>query len=179
MTRIGMTPDAPASRIEPIDPDADHLVKDVRVPIPDLGGIDLRQVVFNYDRDSDILLFYPYGKDRPAVAAGGSDYVYVLIDADSAEFVGVQIEDFLSRAVKAQPNLLDVLDVAELQGMTLDDVRQARQQALGYRGRFLAWLTHLRQEALGRQTGAKQRAVSEIINGPHRRLADGPSPSVI
>lgn len=175
-----MTTETQSTRFEPIDPYADSTIEDVQVAIPDVRGSDLHRAVFNYDRPSDILLFYPYGKERPAVAAGGADNVYVLIDPDSEEFLGIQIDDFLSRAVKDRPSWFDVLDVAELQGMTIADVRDARQHALGYRGRFRTWLARLGCEAPWRRTSAKQRAISEIIDRTRSNLAvcNGPSLSV-
>lgn len=136
--------------------------------IPDLRGIDLHRSVFNYDRDSDILLFYLYGKERPAVAAGGSSNVYALIDPDSEEFLGVQVENFLTRAVKDRPRLLDVLDVAELQGMTHADVHRARQGVHGFRGRFWAWLRRFLTLPWQRQ-GIKRRVASELVKDERLR----------
>ena len=174
---MAITTDSQSTSVEPINPDADPNVEDVQVVIPDVRGVDLRHVVFNYDRDSDTLLLYLFGKERPAVAAGGSDYVYALIDPDSEEFLGVQVEDFLSRAVKDRPNLIDVLDVAQLQGMTIADVRQARQQALGYRGRFRAWLRRFLAMP-GHRHGIKRRAVSELVKDErlHRTANSSLSP---
>lgn len=159
---MAITTDQERTRFDPIDPFADPGVEDVQIAVPDLRGIDLHRSVFNYDRDSDILLFYLYGKERPAVAAGGLANVCALIDPDSEEFLGIQVEDFLTRAVKDRPRLLDVLDVAELQGMTIADVHRARQEVLGHGGRFRAWLSRFLALPWQRQ-GIKRRVASELV----------------
>ena len=168
---MAITTDQERTNFEPIDPSADSGVEDVQVAIPDLRGIDLHRSVFNYDRDSDILLFYLYGKERPAAAAGGSANFYALMDPDSEEFLGIQVEDFLARAVKDRPSLLDVLDVAELQGMTLADVHRTRQEVLGYHGRFRAWLNRFLALPWQRQS-IKWRIASELVKDERLRPAE-------
>lgn len=126
--------------------------------------IDPDKLVLSYDRPSDMLLIFLDGRERRSVVIAGQDYGFALVDPATNELVGVQIEDFLARAVKAQPHLIDLLNYAELRGMTIDEVRQERQAALGYGGRFQAWAEH---EVRSRRRPAglrKQAAVRALLD---------------
>ncbi|HEU0114250.1 MAG TPA: hypothetical protein VFQ80_06225, partial [Thermomicrobiales bacterium] len=48
--------------------------------------------------------------------------------------IGVQIEGFLARAVQDEPALLDMLDIADLCGMTPEEVGRLRRD-IGLTGR--------------------------------------------
>jgi hypothetical protein len=147
---MAVMPSTSSRQFEPIDPNEKPPIQefDIRLPTED---VDADKVVMTYDRLSDTLLLLFYGRDRLWVATGGASYLYALVDPTTEELVGWQIEDFLARAVKAEPRWVEALDYAELLGMTIADVREVRHQVLGYRGRFWSWLAWARHSLTGRQ----------------------------
>ncbi len=60
---------------------------------------------------------------------GEPDYLAVLRDVEGDDVVGLQIEDFLARAIVDDPTRLDLLEVAELRGITPDEVGALRAEA--------------------------------------------------
>ncbi len=103
-----------------------------RWPAP--SDVDLRDVVLSYDRHSDTLFVHLFGRGRPAVSDLVGDSWYLLVDPQTLEVVGLQIEDFLARAVAEAPPLVDLLDLSELRGITPAEVRRERHRIMhGYR----------------------------------------------
>ena len=94
---------------------------------PELESLPKGQVRFTYDRPSDTLYVDFYGKARPASSepldVGDRDYLFVRVDPQTDEVVGVQIESFLAYAVKQHPYFVEVLEVADLHGY--DDLEAA------------------------------------------------------
>lgn len=100
-----------------------------RAPLPKwprLDDVDLGQVAMSYDRDSDMLLVHFGARGRAGVVDYIGDYLALLTDVESQDVVGVQIEDFLSTAVLDDPSLLNLLDLAELRGITREQVSALR-----------------------------------------------------
>lgn len=100
---------------------------------PDWDQIDTSRIAVTYDRLSDTLLVHLYGRHVPSVSVPLEMYDYALVSFDGWEVNGVQIEGFLSHAIRDEPNLIKMLDVAELRGITpaeVWDIRSAVVQTL-------------------------------------------------
>lgn len=97
-------------------------------------------IVLGYDRSTDTLMVFLYGRDRPTESRflGGS--TFALADPVTDELLGFQIEDFLAVAVPEHPELIDLLEFAELRDFTPDEVRNERRRVLGMRDRVALWL---------------------------------------
>jgi hypothetical protein len=80
-------------------------------------SVDPTRVLIRYDRPSDTLLMHLFGRDRNSVSVPIDRYLYVMVDPDTEETIGVHIEGFLAQAVKEHPRHIDLLDYAELRGL--------------------------------------------------------------
>ncbi len=103
----------------------------VRPKQPDLAAIDPRNVVAEYDRESDTLVVQLFGRGRPAVilhTGGVSDY---WLDPETHEIIGLQVEGYLVHAVYQLPLLLDM---AEFVGIPAEEVAAIRQRISRERG---------------------------------------------
>jgi len=91
--------------------------------------LDSDAVVIAYDRISDTLMIHFFGRGRAATSVpvedtvDGRDLVFARLDRATDEVVGIQVEEFLDVYVKARPEMIKLLSVAELRGITRDDVR--------------------------------------------------------
>lgn len=94
--------------------------------LPTLDEVDLADVKLSYDRDSDILLIHFTDRGRVGVVDYVSDVLAVLVDVETEDMVGLQVEDFLSKVVADNPDRLDLLEVAELRGITPHEVAALR-----------------------------------------------------
>jgi hypothetical protein len=123
----------------------DDLSFDEIVPVwPDIAALDPRVIRFRYDRLSDTLLVHFYGKARDSFSHELRDGFYLLLDPTSLEVVGFQLEDFLQNAVKQHPPLMVALDVAEVRGITYDEIRTIYREItpLKERIRNVVWPEH-------------------------------------
>ena len=101
-----------------------------------LGAIpNPREVAFDYDRASDILLIHFTPGPQPSTAIqidDPTDDVYVLLNRATDQVVGLQIDGFLTEFIHRHPDLADILAVAHLTGITRDETvasaDRARQQ---------------------------------------------------
>jgi len=104
--------------------------RDRRTPVdlPNPDDLDPARLDVRYDRASDILLvhFGDRGRYGAADYVGEPDYLAVLRDAESDEVVGVQVEDFLVRAVVDDPTRLDLLEAAVLRGISPKEIAALR-----------------------------------------------------
>lgn len=99
---------------------------------PELDRIDPERVRLGYWREVDTLDLDFFGPDQPAVVVpldlpDPADEVALLVHAETEAVVGVQIEAFLRRAVRRHPHLLDLLDLAELHGITPTEIAELRR----------------------------------------------------
>ncbi|MDQ3694492.1 MAG: hypothetical protein M3464_12825 [Chloroflexota bacterium] len=89
------------------------------------------------------------------------------MDVDTDEVVGLQIEDYVIRAGREHSSLVELLDVADLLGMTVDDVRRERHRILGYRGRCKLWLRRMIERVTRRGESRKQHLIEGLLSeGP-------------
>lgn len=95
---------------------------------PPIRALPLEQVRFAYDRPSNTLFVDFYGEARPAASIpldlGDRDYLYLRVDVQSKEVVGLQIESFLTYALRLHPELVDVLGIATLEGIEPDELSE-------------------------------------------------------
>jgi hypothetical protein len=93
---------------------------------PEPSSLSANQVRFTYDRPTDTLFVDFYGDARPAASVplerGDRDYLFLRVDPETEEVVGLQIEHFLSYAVIQHPELAPALDVAALVDVGRDEV---------------------------------------------------------
>lgn len=85
----------------------------------------------HYDRRSDTLLIYFFGRDRDAISVPIGRAVSVLVAPDSDEVIGLHIVGFLARHVIDVPEAVGLLDFADLRGITLADVHSLQLAVLG------------------------------------------------
>jgi hypothetical protein len=93
-----------------------------------IARIDPSTVVFSYDFDSDTLMIHLAGRGRPGVSLPVAQGWMLRLDRETDELIGVQIEGVLARAARAHPKLLGVLDLAELRGITPDEIDRVRRE---------------------------------------------------
>lgn len=72
-------------------------------------------------------MIHLYGLGHPAAIDLVGDYMFPRIDVETDGVVGFQIEDFLGQAIRDEPQLLDFLDAAELNGITLEEIAERRR----------------------------------------------------
>ncbi len=106
---------------------------DARVFRPKLPEMDkslVHQICFTYDGPSDTLFMDFYGESRPAVRVpvhdGDRDYLYLRVDPDTEQVVGVQLEAFLGYAIDLHPDLRALLAVADLYDVPNEEAARLR-----------------------------------------------------
>lgn len=97
--------------------------------LPTADDVDLANVSVSYDRDSDMLLIHFTDRGRAGVVDYVSSVLATLVDVETEEVVGLQVEDFLGKVVASNPRHLDLLEVAELRGITPHEVAALRGAA--------------------------------------------------
>lgn len=83
--------------------------------LPRLSQLDSDRIAFDYERPSDTLFVYFAGRPPPAISVVVTDELLYLVDPETEQVVGLQIEAFLTRVVDRFPALRDV---AEFIGLT-------------------------------------------------------------
>ena len=100
--------------------------------------IDPDDTVVTYDQDSDTIHVHFFRRVIPAVSLLLNDEMMIRWDRAGRRVVGLQIERFLSRVAPLHPELLDLMDIADLQGISLAEVGEIRRSvAQGRRGSVL------------------------------------------
>jgi hypothetical protein len=95
-----------------------------------LHAADLSRVVVAYDFGSDEFLLLFEGGTRPGVSRVLGGGWMMRVDRETGEPIGLQIEHFLSRAATEHPQLLALLDIAELTGTTVEKLAQERRRVV-------------------------------------------------
>ncbi len=169
--------DSPPEHIEPIDPRQEPVFPELSFTIPTSTDIDWDEVTLSYDRLSDVLLVFVADRSQPAVVVYDDDDATwpCLVNPDTMQFFGWQIESFLTTAVRHNPGFINLLDHAELIGLTADELRDERQRVLGYRGQIRAWLGRELATLRHRNSSRKEDTVRSLIAGTHPSFAPRPS----
>ena len=94
-----------------------------------------RDVGFDYDDVSDTLTLYLFGLQHPSKVFHTNDFFDLLIDPETEEIVGYQIEGFLTYVVYKEPWLLAH---AELAGIPPERIAAIRNHMMHDQGRDLA-----------------------------------------
>jgi hypothetical protein len=129
-------------------------------------AVDLAKVVIRYDRPSDTLLVHLFGRGRSSISVPVDRYLYVMVDPDSEETIGIHVEGFLAQAVKEHPQQIAILDYAEVRGMTPSEVRTLQRRTLGI-WRQLAGL--VREQFSGAGPKDKAQAISLLVEADSER----------
>jgi hypothetical protein len=93
-----------------------------------LEEIAIDQAVLTYDHESDSLLLHQTGRGQPGISVLVDDHLYARLDRERTKVIGLQIEGFLASVARERPELLDALDVAELRGISLEEVARLRRE---------------------------------------------------
>jgi hypothetical protein len=99
---------------------------------PDWSALNLKDVIHAYDRESDTLIIHLFGRGRPATVLQTGRAIDLLIDPVTHDIVGLQIEGFLAAAVRQQPQLLELIEIAKGAGQELG-IAQAEIDAIRQR----------------------------------------------
>jgi hypothetical protein len=94
-------------------------------------AIDPEKIVISYDRRSDTLLVHLFGRGRPSISVPIERYLYAMVDPENEGIIGIHIEGFLGQAVKEHSQEIELLDYAELRGITPAEVWALQREALG------------------------------------------------
>jgi hypothetical protein len=129
-----------------------------------LEAVDPERVDIRYDLPSDTLIMHLFGRGRGSVSVPIDRYLYVMVDPDTEEIIGIHIEGFLAQAVKEHPRHIDLLDFAELRGLTPADVRELQRPTVGI-WHQVAWLTFARNTS-DRRTKAISSFLGETLEPP-------------
>ncbi|MDQ3694632.1 MAG: hypothetical protein M3464_13545 [Chloroflexota bacterium] len=164
--------------VEPIDPNQDPVFQTFSFSKPTINAIDWDKAVLSYDRVSDILLVFVADRYQPAVVVYGDDDQSVsasLVNPETMQFVGWQFESFLMSVVKQHPDFIDVLDHAELVGLTANEFRGERQRVLGHLGRVRSWLTREIARLRHGRSNHQAHVLRSLVERNSSRVAHGPS----
>ncbi len=93
--------------------------------MPEPKELDPSGVIARYHGDSDTLYVHFFGLRQPAVSIDLNPYLYVRVSRESHLIVGIQIEGYLTHAVRDEPRWLDW---AEIAGIPLERVEAIRQE---------------------------------------------------
>jgi uncharacterized protein YuzE len=93
-----------------------------------VGDVDPTKVEFIYDGDADTLTVHLFGRGYAATSILITDVVMIRYDREGGRVVGVQIEHFLNHVAREHPELLNLLDVAELRDVSPMDIAQRRRE---------------------------------------------------
>ncbi len=111
-----------------IDPTEAFVPREIHSKPIRLDTIDPEKAVVSFDRRSDTLLIHLFGRGRGLVSVPVGNYLYVMVDPDTEETIGFHVEGFLSQAIKDIPEAIDLLDYAELRGISPAEVRELQRE---------------------------------------------------
>ena len=87
-----------------------------------------------YDRLSDTLFVHFFGRVCPSAVFflddGDRDAIALLGDVETGRVVGIHVEGFLASVVERHPGWLDLLDAAEVRGITPAEVAEERRRRM-------------------------------------------------
>jgi hypothetical protein len=100
----------------------------IEIPPISIDDFDFSKVSLSYDRESDTLMVHLVPRGEPGISVAIDDHLLVRLDRTRQRVLGLQIEGFLISVVRRQAKMLDGLDVAELRGITLEEVAGLRRE---------------------------------------------------
>lgn len=87
-------------------------------------NLDQASVSFDYNEHSDTLYIYVVPGDQPLASVPQDDGVTsLLVDPETEEVHGFQVDDYLRIAVTQQPNLLEVAHLANINVSMIEEAR--------------------------------------------------------
>jgi hypothetical protein len=95
----------------------------------DLRSVNPSWIEISFDRRSDTLLIHLFGRDRDSISVPIAKYLYLLVDPETKQVIGLHIEGFLAQAVNDVPAAIALLDFAELRGISPAEVRVLRARS--------------------------------------------------
>jgi hypothetical protein len=128
-------------------------------------AIDPAMIAVSYDRRSDTLLIHLFGRGLSTISVPVGKYLYLMVTPDSEMIVGFHVEGFLKQAVNDLPDAINLLDYAELRGITAAEVRALQRTTLGLPRQLIACLRPTTASPLQQRT----RAVSAFIDAVRSR----------
>lgn len=146
--------------LDVVDPGEVPTIRRIRPRPLDLASVDPAEVVIGYDRRSDTLLVHFFGLGHASVSVQVAPYLSLLTDPDTEEIVGLHVEGYLAAAVGDSPEAIELLDHAELRGITREEVGELRRDLPNpRRGRTArSWWP-----ASSKAHARKQRAIATFI----------------
>ena len=72
--------------------------------VPTLDELDEAEIALDYDRATDTLAVTFTGSSRPAITHYADDDTIYRLDPETAEVIGLEIEDFLARLLRRSEN---------------------------------------------------------------------------
>ena len=89
------------------------------------------QPVVSYDYDSDELLVYfnLEAAERPGVSSPVVKNLWLRLDRETGRPLGFQFDHFLSVVARNRPSLMNFMDIAELRGISIEEIAHIRRQA--------------------------------------------------
>jgi hypothetical protein len=136
--------------------------------------VDPEKVVVSYDRRSDTLLVHLFGRSRDSISVPIERYLYAMVDPDSEQIVGIHIEGFLGQAVKDHPQEVEILDYAELRGMTPIEVWALQWKTLGV---WRPLMNQMRAGAVVDIPRGKVKAISLLLEAEGKRWGIAGAPA--
>lgn len=170
--------DSRPEHIGPIDPDQAPEFAELSFTMPEMDDIEWDAAIVSYDRLSDILLVFVGDRSQPAVVVYGKDaddHRSYLVNPDTRQFVGWQIESFLTSLVSREPSLINALDGAELIGISNHELHDERELALAHGGRHRSRLSQAVADVQQRRSSSKAEALRGLIASKRPPLAHSPS----
>lgn len=137
--------------------------------------IDPAKVVVSFDRVSDTLLIHLFGRGISTVSVAVGDYLYLLVEPDTEKIVGLHVEGFLAQAVHEVPSALNLLNYAELRGITVAEVRALQRESLENGKRGVSGNRAAMAKSFVEQ---RSRAVASFIDAERSRLNLSAVPSL-
>jgi len=91
--------------------------------LPDRDKVDPRAITVEYEQTSDTLFVHFYGRSRSAISILMDDDIYFRVDPVTEDVVGVQVEYYLSHAVREHPELLIFAEFANIPASLIEQAR--------------------------------------------------------
>jgi hypothetical protein len=110
--------------------------------LPSREEIDPARLVITYNDAADTLYVHFFKRGEPATSIDLDEYLYLRVSRTNHRVVGLQIEGFLSYAVREHP---DWLPIAELAGIPAEEIDKARGAIAIERRREAAVMPILKQ----------------------------------